>query len=908
MSVERLIDELRSGGRHDSRGEFTLDRDKAREKMRRYQLASPQAYVTELIQAAVLRGASRIEVAVDADDTVVRFDGPAFSAAELDELWSSVFTSGATRDVRALRQLAIGVNGALGRNPRWVTLTSAGDDFRAAAHMELRPGRKDRIEVRPAKRPGTRIHVKKRLSVGRISDFVDNLFGDHPEEQRIRKYCRYCETPVILEGERVSHGRSVDDLVAGVEIDQDGVAGVAGFEPSAARSEMRILSSGVLVAIETLDDDGPLPFVAVVQAAGLKKNIAQSSLVQDQAFTRLLWTVLAARERAVAELCRLFLRRQSAPELSRGRIHAALRHEAARITTLEAFTEGDPEAFPRILARVPRWWTASGSGTRLAVDDLLADLETSEKVHYARRTYDSLELSADLERVAYIPSAKAEAAFRTLFAGSVLNVTRRLNNEIQRGQNRKLWRLRAQEPKLSRGVYLARAAIAGRGIRGEIGIPGSRRATTVVRYVKEGHLLHRDEVELPLPGCEVVLEAPFQPTKNYDGVRRDATLARAVLAVVRILPALAEDLALELASPAVGLRGLLPFGGLGNRDPAGAVHFLGLFSDPDYPAACLRCFGFGAGSAERHVERAERERPFAAPDLGPASRSPLVAVPCFPAVGGLGTVALRDLYRQLAERGSIRYVPAEATVPPKRPGLVLRLDPRQKAILKTLLGEALEVLREAPRKQDRKGRRQQRPPQEGRRETREPRLEPRDREPEDAGRVEAAAEPVPASPPAPEKPPPVPEPKSVAAVDADDNVRPAKIAESPQVVRENHLLDALRVELEGTAKPEAKLLSRLNLERLHFIDEDDWAREAKDEDDWERVASYSSRGVGLHRSDRLVAAALERFESDPAIVTFLASAVYTVLNEALPEVTSDDERSFHLLLAERAARRLGGAA
>ncbi len=141
MSIDRLIDELRREGRVDSRGEFTLDRDKAREKMRRYQLASPQAYVTELIQAAVLKGAGRIDVEVDADDTILRFDGPPFSAAELEELWGSVFATQATPEVRALRQLALGLNGAMGLNPRRVTLSSAGDDLGRAAHLLLRPGR-----------------------------------------------------------------------------------------------------------------------------------------------------------------------------------------------------------------------------------------------------------------------------------------------------------------------------------------------------------------------------------------------------------------------------------------------------------------------------------------------------------------------------------------------------------------------------------------------------------------------------------------------------------------------------------------------------------------------------------------------------------------------------------------------
>ena len=65
MSPPRLIADLRADGEVISAGEFTLDREKAREKLRHFQLADPRRYVLELVQAAVLKGAERILFEID---------------------------------------------------------------------------------------------------------------------------------------------------------------------------------------------------------------------------------------------------------------------------------------------------------------------------------------------------------------------------------------------------------------------------------------------------------------------------------------------------------------------------------------------------------------------------------------------------------------------------------------------------------------------------------------------------------------------------------------------------------------------------------------------------------------------------------------------------------------------------
>ena len=54
--------------------------------MRQFQLARPRSYVLELVQAAVLKGATRIAFNIDTDDMRMAFNGRPFTLHEFGEL------------------------------------------------------------------------------------------------------------------------------------------------------------------------------------------------------------------------------------------------------------------------------------------------------------------------------------------------------------------------------------------------------------------------------------------------------------------------------------------------------------------------------------------------------------------------------------------------------------------------------------------------------------------------------------------------------------------------------------------------------------------------------------------------------------------------------------------------------
>ncbi|MDY0000535.1 MAG: hypothetical protein RBU30_04485 [Polyangia bacterium] len=111
--VQLLVSELAREGALDSEGEFTLSRAEAREKMLRFQMEDPQSFALLLAGAALLRGATRVQIELGRNFEMI-FDGQPFFRGEVDRIWSSLFTSKGAEAERSLRYLALGLHGALG--------------------------------------------------------------------------------------------------------------------------------------------------------------------------------------------------------------------------------------------------------------------------------------------------------------------------------------------------------------------------------------------------------------------------------------------------------------------------------------------------------------------------------------------------------------------------------------------------------------------------------------------------------------------------------------------------------------------------------------------------------------------------------------------------------------------------
>ncbi|MEZ4467406.1 MAG: hypothetical protein R3F60_23475 [bacterium] len=345
--IDGLLADLVAEGTVDSAGAFSLDRDKAREKMRQFQLAEPLEYLLQLVRAAVLRGATALSFEIDTDDMWLSFDGESFEVEDFDELYGALFGGGDAGGLAARRHLALGVNAALALAPRHVRVESGG------AFLEARPGQDDAFGPLAPTRAGTRVHVRDRLRLGNLVRFVRALGGSLPERKLLADRCAYCPVPLTLNDARLDGGldRLRAELASWAEV-TDGDARVAGGHAlDEAPGTVAIVAAGVTIR------QVPLPaapgFRAVAMAPGLRTDVSQADVVQDATYARLLGLVEQAR---LTSLLALLADRPEEAE-------AALVRELLYAPPPGVWAEQYGEGLAARLAATP-FWPRLGAGGR----------------------------------------------------------------------------------------------------------------------------------------------------------------------------------------------------------------------------------------------------------------------------------------------------------------------------------------------------------------------------------------------------------------------------------------------------------------------------------------------------------------------------------------------------------------
>jgi hypothetical protein len=524
-----LLGELRAGGQHDSHGQFTLDRAQARAKMQKFQLVDARRYVLELVQAALLRGAIDLRFDIDADDLRMRFDGESFRAEELGELWASIFTDGDEPLLRGLRQLALGLNAALGLNPRRITVRSGGHQ------LVLRP---DADELLTALEPGaqvagTTIHVEQRLRLGIIVDFLRNITGRLAEEQYLREGCLHCQMPVLLDGVGLPGGLTVAGAIAEHEFVTIEMSGVIALVPGEAPATLRLIKDGVWIDTLPLEGCGP-GIVAVLEGERLRKDVSLAKIVADEALAQAIARVRGERWGLMARLVEAARRGGPKAEPTLARVRAEV---------LQFLRPRDLRKRPDValVLETLRWPDARTGGRELrsvSLAELAAqagDGEVPGMLAYARQEYP--ELVSEGPPILRIDAEIAVQLGRILACAPVVCDVE-LAQRSARVVARKAWLRRPMPARLPDDRrYLVRAPIAAAGLRGELGVgvqagDEAPQAEGTLWLLREGCLLLRVELAWGVPALDVVLEGSFEPGELYDDVLRDQALVAAALQVI----------------------------------------------------------------------------------------------------------------------------------------------------------------------------------------------------------------------------------------------------------------------------------------------------------------------------------------------------------------------------------------
>jgi hypothetical protein len=519
MATDELIAALQGTGRVDAEGSFGFDREKAREKLRTFQVAEPQRYVLHLVALATLKGASQLEIECDSDDLIARFDGAPLTAEDLDDLYNSSFAAAPTDLQRARQQLAIGLHAALALNPRHVRVTSG------TLTMLARHGAADLLGAAKVATAGTQIHVKQRFRPGLLVRFVKHLRGTLAEAAWVRERGCYAELPITVNGERVNEGL----VLGGVEQMQRGEAGdcrgVAGLLPdgyeAGAGGVIRLVRHGVWICDERRAwlPDG---LVVVVANDRLRTDLSGDKVVQDEEHARAVALGVALAGQVVARA----IGEGAEVELEEGlwqRLRAVWREWPGALDPQTAIGE----ALARVLLVTDLW------GRRCTLGRLRE--EVSRVGHLAVSSTDFAGLLPAREALVIRKGdVFIDSLLATIFADRCQDVTAELEHGAAAEIRRRRWRAQPGEPRLNAGNYLLTVPLKGKlggiAVVGEVGLRRAPSEGCTLRVIVHGHVLTELELTAPIAGVDAVIGAPLAIADDFSGPVRDEHFAE-VLAV-----------------------------------------------------------------------------------------------------------------------------------------------------------------------------------------------------------------------------------------------------------------------------------------------------------------------------------------------------------------------------------------
>lgn len=181
--LHRLLDEARAEGRLDSSGVWRINLYAAARKLGRHLLADPTDSLLKWVQAALAGGASWVDVEIEADHVLVRFDGRTLDLSQLDTLDRWLLDRGRPE----LHHLAVGLTSAAAHGC---------DELSVGAHareVTMTPSAYREVQTVPG---------PNRIRMGRRRSLAQRLARS--EVRRLESRCLYAPVPVLVNGRLVN--------------------------------------------------------------------------------------------------------------------------------------------------------------------------------------------------------------------------------------------------------------------------------------------------------------------------------------------------------------------------------------------------------------------------------------------------------------------------------------------------------------------------------------------------------------------------------------------------------------------------------------------------------------------------------------------------------------------------------
>lgn len=528
--LEELLAGLR--GEVQSSGEFTLAAERARDKLRQFQLANLYDYPVFLVAGAVAGGAAWVRI--DQRGSLLRFDAssPDLTWADLHALFPSLLGGQGRPD---LQSLAIGLNAALALEPASVTLLST----RAA--LELKPGHPDqlvKLECSPFDGPNppqlrVLVQLKKRLwqSTGR-------------ELKAVATRCAWAPLHLMGNGRPLTAsftGRALATVawdgpqpLPHIEV-QTRVSRRFEGQPRSLFLALGAKESGCWCMVDGIRHPvGGLGehVLAVAAGEGIALSLSRE-LVEDEALEALRAEVREAEQAGLDALAHDYL---SQPSDETRQLLLASRHDEAPVLVTA-------EGYPLSLR-----------GLREAVAE--------QGAFYYTRRKESLKLATRKTIVRLDPVC--EPVLTALYPEQ-LSGERFVEGNTFGSTNKQRWEQATRLRPELQGQFLVQVPLVG--VPGEVGIPSSPTVHLCqVRLLLEGRELAVQAFPT-LPRCLFAIAEPpgLKPNPTFDGADPQPALDRVREAVEYALDALERRLLDVLAEPRPGHSALLAALEMGER-------------------------------------------------------------------------------------------------------------------------------------------------------------------------------------------------------------------------------------------------------------------------------------------------------------------------------------------------------
>lgn len=538
-----LLNNLAGEGALAARGEFQLDREKAREKMEQFQLVDPYMYVLELVQGAHMLGATWINFTVDSDELRMEFDGAGLKRDELEDVYGAAFSRDPDERVQARRHFAIALTAAGALNAAEIRLTMKHGN--GGAELLIRGDKEEVSEVAGSDR--NVFYMKEKFRMGHIVEFFSHYDGSFREAKLVEERCQYADTTITINGRRVSKGLHLPSEAkhaTRLQHEKDrGILGLTNWDLSAAsvQSEVRLLQNGVWIQSLHFGSDN-LGFFAVYESPRLTKNLSQSAFVEDDVLIEIVEGRLpeAMYESMVPWVEQIRVT---------GSTYGALRSIATQTWRRQLAQKLDSNSTTGRLAKVMETLPVWPSATAVTGSDVLVfgasqmvparrflQGPPNGKAYFATRRYHGLEF----DKPVFLNRSDTIDAFRVLIEYSRKDwddLTADLDARQEGARNKLRWQKRpwTAPPKT---LHKHRVEFEVHGFRVELYSVSDRKQGLVLVHVHDGNVLNSGRVPEQIPAAQVVIHGKFEVNTTWDAPLRSKAIEEVYRAVIDSLPQL----------------------------------------------------------------------------------------------------------------------------------------------------------------------------------------------------------------------------------------------------------------------------------------------------------------------------------------------------------------------------------